>query len=146
MDQGAKLVAFQRIGGDDGNINVASLRAFPVLAAVDPCPGTQRNPPAHSMKPACERIGIMNRACAPGQQQERHLKGVFGQMSVGKHLATDSQHHRPMPFDHRGKRRFGSLATASEKLEQVAIRHRSQRPGVKEHADLLAQRDRGLSI
>ena len=88
----------------------------------------------------------MDRAGPAGQQQERDLERILGQMRVGQQVAADAQDHRPVPLDQGGEGRLGRLATTGEVIEQGAIRHRAHRPDAEERADLLAEGGCGMFV
>lgn len=83
MNHRAQLVAFERVVVGDSDLDVASMRSFAESAPVKARPGAQSDPPPHSMEPARQRIGVVDGACSPGQQEERYLEGILGQMPVG---------------------------------------------------------------
>jgi hypothetical protein len=55
-------------------------------------------------------------------------------------MPTNAQHHRPVSLDQSREGRLLCLSTASEVIQQTAIRHRAQRPDVKERTNLPVDR------
>ena len=84
----------------------------------------------------------MDRAGPAGQQHERDLERILGQVSVGKQMAADPQHHRPVTLDQGRERCLGHLSTAAELLEQGTIRRRAHGTDGEERLDLLPKGDR----
>ncbi len=140
VDDGTELVPLQGIVRVDGDH--AALGPFTVVATPDLAQGADRDSPGHPMEPARQRIGITDRARPSGQQQERHLERIFGQVAVGQQMPTDAKHHHPVTLDQGRERRFGRLTAANEVIQQAAIRHRPERPDVEERANLVAENDR----
>ena len=81
--------------------------------------GAERDPPGHSMEPARQRVGIMDRARPAGQQQERHLERILGQVAVGQQLATDAQHQGTVASDQLGE--SGFIVAGGEIVEQLPV-------------------------
>ncbi len=144
MDDGTEFIPFRVVGGRDGDL--AGFGAFAPIAPAEVDPGAERDPAGHAMEPSRQRIRIVDRARPAGQQQERRLERILGQVAVGQQMATDAQHHRPMPLDQGRERRLGCLTTVGELIEQAAIGRCTQRPDVEERANLLVQSDRRIPV
>ena len=49
-------------------------------------------------------------ASLPGEDQERHLRGVLGIVGVVEHIVADTKDHRAVPFDQGSERELGTSA------------------------------------
>jgi hypothetical protein len=71
------------------------------------------------VQPGGQRRPGSDGAGAAGQDEERRLEGVLGQVGVGQQAAADAPDQRPVPGDQRGE--GGLLAVAGEAVEQGGV-------------------------
>jgi len=74
------------------------------------------------MEPTSQDPAITDRAPLPRQHEKGRLKCVLRIVMLVEHVATNSQHHRSVPFNQRPERflRLG-LLSAQELIEQVFV-------------------------
>ena len=77
------------------------------------------------MQPTGQCSRPTERTRLPGQYEKGGLKAVFGAGRVREHAPTDTQHHRPIPSDQRGK---CHLVTSLDKsVQQRGVQNRLRR-------------------
>ena len=88
--------------------------------------GLQRGPVGDPVEPGPDQVPGPDRGRPPGQDQERGLERVLGQVRVADDPPADAQDHRPVPADQRGER---GLVSRRRRKPRAVGRRRSPRRG-----------------
>ena len=82
----------------------------------------------------------MDRPSSPNQNEKRRLKRVLGVVPIAEDAPADTQDHRPMALDERGKCELGDRILAPDKQTQkLPVRQSLERSGREQRLDLLQE-------
>jgi hypothetical protein len=89
------------------------------------------------MEPRAQGVAHPERPSFARQDQEGGLESVLRILLVAKDCAANAEHERTVPLDEGGEGQLGRLAsTRREPLQQLAIGRSSDRPEIKQRAEL----------
>ena len=107
------------------------------LAAGGGAAGADRDPAAHAVEPAAQRVVDADRRGLADEDEEGGLEGVGGGVGVVEGAAADAPDHRAVPLNQGGERRLGrAIAAGREPLQQLAVGETAGRPEAEERLDV----------